>query len=1740
MNNQLNPLTNLPEKEPKYDLTFNPLKDSPIQGPSAPNATSPVNIHKPFEFDQFKFDEEKDRYLKTGMNQEAYRASNQSAAAQAFNAVAGGLVSAVGTAMEDIGYMAQFKNNLDVLRGVDEVESNILSNWGKQLKKWTNKSMPIYRENPDQFFDLGDWASYFSATKSLIDNAVGFAVPSAGAVKVLSYAQKLAAYSKIMRVSKPMANMINAVGAGYWTNIGESKMMALETFENTKEELMTKYKLTDAEATRRAADAGRNMYMANKAFLVTNILGVAGLSNFKNYTRNLIDSKDLITPLQKYKKAFGTFTADDLLLQGLGEYAEEIGQSIISTESQYQATKPIMVEQDNTDLFVRTLMNFMKPEAQYEGILGFLGGAGQRVVSSALTNQKGSLNKLQEQYNTQQALVEETKKFIEKDINSQKEAVSIMHQAALQNDDNMQEIVRRANLTKLAIRNMEIGTMQPLINLLQDRVAAGEQDAQKDLELVKRLEKQWVSDTRYSDPLQQPKVFYARESLNMANDRLDYLKEQEEQTRLAAEANPADNILKTKANQFAADVKEMEVAVGELQKALKTVSSTKYTRELEKARREFLAKKEKRQKEIVAEQKETKKKESIFKSAKKFMGEGYSKLSKKLSKIEDGVINYLEEKGVWDYLDEFKVNKSKKPEIPDGAFNINNSPDRKLPRNLKIGDSVVLDGTVYQIEDEEEGAYIIKGKVFSYSGTGSYAIMTYRWRKEEQKTEEIVPETPSTPEPAPKPKKKRTKKSPAEPKTEAPVVTNQAKNEDIDAMLEQEKEVSPEPEIKTSFAYVNPDGSITTQETIPGNEMPYTGTREGNLMYVYPSDNAVDGYTYTEEFNTLGQAFDIKDPLTNGDKFKVVSPAQYVNQDGEWVLMQKGTVVSLGNDLSAQQAGIRSSAMEIFNLINEEGDDMAAVMSSAKKLQVMQASTELFKKTAELILEDNPDYDFNSPGAFYAVMREISKTVDKKVMEKIFPYIKSFYAPTFQIDQEVAAQVSAIKFEDIYLSDEEIAQLLENVDTVYDAAIPESMLTEEKLLAGEEYYDEAAEKGLQDSPKLTQYPYEADYARHFTAHNFLAYLHRVYADVVPGVEGGKIFRVDTDEFIDDYETILDNSIIYPGAEFELEVVDDNNVPTYLPGGVNETTTWGEIKNNKDRYAKHFGFDNANDVVTAMVPIAVKHNGKVIAYLHNIEFINNLRVANDAAGMQEDAQKLMDIRRNILAGRAKKIVITDKYGGVFKIEEDFQTLEELVPSENNDSLKIGIMKESNIVGHNVTDVKKINNEEKLYPGIPYLFVPSKGGWNGFTLRPGNIDNETAEALVNAIFIATHKGEYDANIQAYIDEIIDVMGIDITTEAGLYAYLGHFLYNFTPDKIFDDFKERGFMSPLDAFVKTAGESLSSSHRFVNFSGNSVDFAVGGADKTFSISKETPAEVKKTLRPLLIDHIKAMKLNVSISRLTENKKSPVVLITTNEGKLFTKKLNEDGSYVDFIKMGLQTRLRPVQIGNTFTFVYQPSIEYKVVMEEETSTPTTTQKVSVEPDVAPPTIKEAFKGLEFVKDTKANRTKVTKEMNNMIGMSDKEITNIVDGLGEYTAVQREAARQIFLERGLAEIRLAKQEEELIFPDDRYYSTLRYKSVGDFGQYIEYSNEMGINPDVDADINAFIKWVNEHDGEWAMNEDNENPDPDFPDEEIQTKSGDILGDLGLNPSDEQMIDWEDDMIVMGQTRNKVNNKCKI
>ena len=118
------------------------------------------------------------------------RANNQSNWEQTGNALLGGIGGGLATAVEGVSYMFDPTTWGNMLGMTVDYDRNWLADLAVATKQNIYEALPIYRENPNEVFDFGDFAWYMDTTRSLIDSAVGFGIPGLGVAKGVGMASK--------------------------------------------------------------------------------------------------------------------------------------------------------------------------------------------------------------------------------------------------------------------------------------------------------------------------------------------------------------------------------------------------------------------------------------------------------------------------------------------------------------------------------------------------------------------------------------------------------------------------------------------------------------------------------------------------------------------------------------------------------------------------------------------------------------------------------------------------------------------------------------------------------------------------------------------------------------------------------------------------------------------------------------------------------------------------------------------------------------------------------------------------------------------------------------------------------------------------------------------------------------------------------------------------------------------------------------------------------------------------------------------------------------------------------------------------------------------------------------------------------------------------------------------------------------------------------------------------------------
>ena len=494
-------------------------------------------------------------------NVDRMRARRQPNYKKLFNAIVGGVSTGIYTAVETTGHILDLQNHYQRMMGYENLSTNVLSQWAKNQKEGIRNFLPIYRENPNEIIDFSDPGFYFSALQGIVDSAVGFAIPGMGATKLVGAVQRaarLSGWTNALRTTQAGSQIINSLASGYITNMGEGMIMGVELYENSmenlKEELFQEnleyirlsnpeMQLSDIikaaqDVTQQQLEAGKEKEFSsqageqadtflrrNRMFMLTDAIGLHGIYKGAGFTRSLMPDRGV----KGFQKRLLSMSSDNLVLQGIKEAGEEIGQNVLQMEGEYQTLKDVGYETDDPETFLKRAYNFAtSDQALLEGAMGFFGGGSQRVFTEAVSGQytSGARARREQQWTNQQEQISRNTAFMKTKLNNYEKAQSLRVQAFSRGEENVAETIKNSQFVILATENFARGTTENLERQLQDiakgvteeeRIANGwdenyQEQAKEQLEELRRLERSYKRYTRYEN---QADVFMNRETRNL-------------------------------------------------------------------------------------------------------------------------------------------------------------------------------------------------------------------------------------------------------------------------------------------------------------------------------------------------------------------------------------------------------------------------------------------------------------------------------------------------------------------------------------------------------------------------------------------------------------------------------------------------------------------------------------------------------------------------------------------------------------------------------------------------------------------------------------------------------------------------------------------------------------------------------------------------------------------------------------------------------------------------------------------------------------------------------------------------------------------------------------------------------------------------------------------------------------------------------------------------------------------------
>lgn len=503
----LDPKTNMEEESPKSIFQKNKLarQSANARIGSKQDRTASVadlGLDKLSKYEDY-IDLSKVNLIRQDVN--TMRAKEQSGIAQGFNAVVGGVTSGLATAVEDLSYIADFDNHLKALNGQDTWEKNWLAESMGKLKQGIDETLPIYRESVDTF-DWDDPAFYWSSFKGIIDSAVGFGLPGGIIAKGVSSGMKAARLTKLIELatkgSSAAVNVGEALGAGIIQNYAEGKIMGIETYENTYDNLIKKG-VSEEEAKKYAGQAADEMLLNNRAMILTDAFSLYGLTKgLKGAQRSILKEKGFRNRVKDFGSSVVAPNADNVVLQGAKEAGEEIVQNVIQMEAQYKAEKAAGINvSDRPENTLDRLIGFAtSDQALLEGMMGFFGGGPQRILSEITSGNmtKSAKEQYKQRYDSQQEAMSENATFVKEIIKSDSERFKERDEARAEGQDIIADGIEAHIVDNTIIKNMVMGTTEDLEtkarSIIQDKESSPEQkkSAENVLSRIESLEKEYI------------------------------------------------------------------------------------------------------------------------------------------------------------------------------------------------------------------------------------------------------------------------------------------------------------------------------------------------------------------------------------------------------------------------------------------------------------------------------------------------------------------------------------------------------------------------------------------------------------------------------------------------------------------------------------------------------------------------------------------------------------------------------------------------------------------------------------------------------------------------------------------------------------------------------------------------------------------------------------------------------------------------------------------------------------------------------------------------------------------------------------------------------------------------------------------------------------------------------------------------------------------------------------------------
>lgn len=417
-----------------------------------------------------------------------------------------------------------------------------------------------------------------------------------------------------------------------------------------------------------------------------------------------------------------------------------------------------------------------------------------------------------------------------------------------------------------------------------------------------------------------------------------------------------------------------------------------------------------------------------------------------------------------------------------------------------------------------------------------------------------------------------------------------------------------------------------------------------------------------------------------------------------------------------------------------------------------------------------------------------------------------------------------------------------------------------------------------------------------SAFNKFAYSSREYAEDTATVKGVNYHKIEdaSNELADNFEQLLlSNKEFNPGTTISLEVLSRD---TFIPF--------------KDKTGKTVTFD---DLIAKgyedYVPIAIKHNNKIVGYVHDIDYINPSRVVETT---YEDNTPIDNIAKNKAELRALRAAIIE--AGKLNATIDSKTLGVLFTTKETSVASEAILDPKAIVTIAKSDYALTNTQEgtvgsnisdnllwaQFTPGAIYYLAQTQGKYFPVPLQRNLLSADKVSSMSTIIRAWLLQDPSLVNVNPTVFDVTDINQVKQYVEQ--FVYLKSGLSKAFPEIVASEGSKNYFN------IETVG-------------GGTIEFVRNGG-RGFKLSRNTPkAELDKFLA-YMEEHLGAMYQSFS------TKNFPSIEFMNYDGTEFTQ---ETIPYNQFILQNTRTvegfAVKEHELPNgEFTAFHQKTIGFSV----------------------------------------------------------------------------------------------------------------------------------------------------------------------------------------------------------------------